>query len=64
MFEVEVRDVNIPIVTFLKSLDERILIFLKHVGQFILDLFNTAKWSWIHWFFVYCIYNNISYIIN
>lgn len=50
MFEVEVRDVNIPIVSFLKTLDEKILDFLKHVGEFILDLFNTAKWSWIHWF--------------
>lgn len=45
MFEVVVRDVNIPIVTHLN-----ILHFLRYVGEFILDLFNPAKWSWIHWF--------------
>ena len=52
MFELEVRDTKIPIVSFLRTFVERILHFLRHVVDIFLELFNPTKWSWPHWIFV------------
>lgn len=51
MFEVVIRDINIPIVTFLKTLVEKILNLFKYIFNIIIQLFNATKWSWIHWSF-------------
>lgn len=51
MFEVVVRDIKIPIVTFLTTLVEKILNFFKYVFNIIIQLFNVTKWTWIHWIF-------------
>jgi hypothetical protein len=52
MFELEVRDTKIPIVSFLRNFVEKILHFLRHVVDIFLELFNPTKWSWLHWIFV------------
>ena len=51
MFELEVRDTNIPIVSFLRTFIDRILHFFKHIGVIFLELFDPNKWSWPHWVF-------------
>ena len=51
MFELEVRDTKIPIVSFLRSFTEKILHFFKHIGVIFLELFDPNKWNWPHWVF-------------
>lgn len=51
MFEIEVRDTKIPIVSFIKTIADKLLHFLKHIGVIFLELFNPEKWSWPHWVF-------------
>ena len=51
MFELEVRDTKIPIVSFLRTFTDKILHFFKHIGGIFLELFNPTKWSWPHWIF-------------
>jgi cytochrome b561 len=51
MFEIEVRDTKIPIVSFLRTLVDKILHFFKHLGKIFLEFFNPTKWSWPHWIF-------------
>ena len=51
MFEVEVRDTKIPVVTFLKTLTTNILHFFKHIGGIIVQLFDPNEWNWAHWVF-------------
>lgn len=52
MFELEVRDTKIPIVSFLTTFIGKILHFFKHIGTIFLDLFNPNKWTWLHWIFI------------
>ena len=51
MFELEVRDTKIPIVSFLRTFTDRILHFFKHIGGIFLELFDPNKWNWPHWVF-------------
>lgn len=52
MFEIEVHDTKIPVISFLKKNIEKILHFFKHVVHIFLELFNPTKWSWQHWIFL------------
>lgn len=51
MFQVEVSDTKIPVVTFLKTLGTGIVNFFKHIGVIILQLFDPNEWNWAHWVF-------------
>lgn len=51
MFEIEVRDTKIPIVSFLRTFVEKILHFFKHLGKIFLQLFDPNEWAWPHWIF-------------
>jgi hypothetical protein len=51
MFQIEVGDTEIPIVSFFKKITAKIIHFLKHVGKAFLDLFNPREWKWPQWIF-------------
>lgn len=72
MFEIEIRDTKIPIITFLKTFVNKILDFFKNIINVFLKLFDLKEWTWIHWIFVIIfiiiifimLINSLSGIVN